>query len=66
MPLLRLTFMVFAWDLIDWGVTATIAAGALIGGYLGARVGRRLPRNVLRATIVVIGLVAIVRIVMFP
>jgi len=60
-----LTFMVFAWDTIDWGVAGTIAAGALIGGYLGARIGRGMPRSVLRAAIVVIGTIAIVRIVMF-
>ena len=33
---------------------------------IGARVGRRIPPHVLRALIVVIGLVAIVKLVWFP
>jgi hypothetical protein len=33
----------------------------VIGGLLGARVGRRLPPDVLRGVIVVVGIVAIVR-----
>ena len=46
---------------IDWGVAGLIAVGSVAGGAFGARYGRRLPENVLRALIVVIGLVAIVR-----
>jgi uncharacterized membrane protein YfcA len=38
-----------------------LAVGALIGGVLGASVGRRLPPAVLRAVIVVVGLAAIVK-----
>lgn len=56
-----ITFMVVAWDRIDWRIAALIGAGALIGGVIGARLGRRLPPWVLRAFIVVIGVVAIVR-----
>ena len=37
-----------------------IAVGSTIGGQLGATVGRRLPPNVLRAVIVVVGVVAVV------
>jgi uncharacterized membrane protein YfcA len=33
---------------------------------IGARVGRRIPPNALRALIIVIGLVAIVKLVWFP
>lgn len=36
-----------------------IAAGSTAGGLLGARVGRRLPDRVLRATVVVVGVAAI-------
>lgn len=59
------TFIVVARDLIDWKVVALIASGAFVGGYLGARIGRRLPAFVLRAMIVVIGVLAIVKIVFF-
>ena len=60
-----LTFIVVAWDLIDWKAVALIGSGAFVGGYLGAHVGRRLPASVLRAMIVVIGVLAIIKIVFF-
>lgn len=44
---------------IDWLVVLLIAVGAVVGGLLGASVGRRLPEAVLRGVIVVIGLVAV-------
>ena len=34
---------------------------SLVGGWLGARYGRRLSPNVLRATIVVVGLIGLYR-----
>ncbi len=46
---------------VAWDVTALIAGGSTLGGLLGARIGRRLPPGVLRALIVVVGTVAIVR-----
>jgi len=55
------TFMLVAWDRINWTVAALIAAGSLAGGYVGARVGRRLSPAGLRALIVVIGIVAIAK-----
>jgi uncharacterized protein len=55
------TFMVVAWERINWSVVALIGAGALAGGYVGARVGRRLSPRVLRWVIVVIGVVAIAK-----
>ena len=58
-------FMVVAWDRIDWQVVGLIAAGSLLGGYLGARIGRRLPPGVLRAVILVIGVVALIKILFF-
>jgi uncharacterized membrane protein YfcA len=46
---------------VDWGAAGLIAAGSIVGGALGARYGRRLPPTALRALIVVVGSVAIVR-----
>ncbi|MCL2732556.1 MAG: sulfite exporter TauE/SafE family protein, partial [Actinomycetia bacterium] len=46
---------------MDWAAVALIAAGATIGGMVGARVGRRLPPAALRGLIVVVGIVAIVQ-----
>jgi uncharacterized protein len=48
---------------VDWKVVGVIAAGSVIGGQVGAGVGRRLDRRALRAVIVAVGLVAIVRLV---
>jgi uncharacterized protein len=45
---------------IDWGAAVLIAVGATLGGLVGAGLARRLPEVVLRATVVVIGLVAVV------
>jgi uncharacterized membrane protein YfcA len=46
---------------IEWTVAALIAAGSIIGGQIGARVGRRLPPWGLRAVIVCVGVAALVR-----
>jgi uncharacterized membrane protein YfcA len=46
---------------IAWGATALIAVGSMLGGVLGARAGRMLPPAALRAVIVVVGILAIVR-----
>jgi uncharacterized membrane protein YfcA len=46
---------------VNWGVAGLIAGGAVVGGQLGARYGRRLPPAALRALIVAIGCFAIVR-----
>lgn len=56
-------FMVVAWDKIVWSVAALIAVGALAGGYVGAKVGRRLSPVLLRGLIVVIGILAIAKMV---
>jgi uncharacterized protein len=44
---------------VDWKIVALIGVGSVIGGQLGATVGRRLPGPVLRWTIVVVGVVAL-------
>ena len=44
---------------VDWAVVALIAVGSIIGGQIGATVGRRLPDPILRMTIVIVGLTAL-------
>jgi uncharacterized membrane protein YfcA len=44
---------------VDWRIVGLIAAGSVVGGVLGASVGRRLPAPVLRAFIVLVGAVAL-------
>ncbi|MEU7767595.1 sulfite exporter TauE/SafE family protein [Nocardia sp. NPDC049190] len=46
---------------VDWRVVVLIALGSIIGGQFGARMGRRMPPTVLRAVIVVVGVIAVVR-----
>ncbi|WP_110241410.1 sulfite exporter TauE/SafE family protein [Nocardioides gilvus] len=45
---------------VDWRVVALIAVGSVIGGQIGAGVGRRLPDLWLRTAIVVVGVSALV------
>ncbi|HEU4568412.1 MAG TPA: sulfite exporter TauE/SafE family protein [Marmoricola sp.] len=45
---------------VDWRAAGLIAAGSIIGGQIGAHVGRRLPPLALRAVIVAVGVAAIV------
>jgi hypothetical protein len=46
---------------VDWGAAGLIAAGSILGGTAGAHWGRRLPPAALRAVIVIVGVIAIVR-----
>jgi uncharacterized membrane protein YfcA len=46
---------------VAWAPAAVIAAGSVLGGFVGAGVGRRLSPWALRAAIVVVGIAAIVR-----
>jgi uncharacterized membrane protein YfcA len=46
---------------IEWAPAAIIAGASIVGAQLGARYGRRLPPEALRAVIVVVGVSAIVR-----
>jgi len=48
---------------VSWQAVGLIAAGSVIGGQLGAGVGRRLPAPALRAVVALIGLIAIVDLV---
>jgi uncharacterized membrane protein YfcA len=44
---------------VDWRIVALIGVGSVVGGQVGATVGRRLPPLVLRGVIVVVGVVAL-------
>ena len=46
---------------IAWGAAGLIAAGSILGGQLGARIGRKLPPTALRVVIVCVGIVALVK-----
>ena len=43
---------------LDWRAIVLLAAGSVVGGYVGARVGRRLPPTLLRTAVVITGVVA--------
>ena len=45
---------------INWTIVLLISIGSLMGGFIGARVGRAMHPNLLRAVIVLIGTVAII------
>ncbi|MDI5978564.1 sulfite exporter TauE/SafE family protein [Amycolatopsis magusensis] len=49
---------------VDWAVVGLLAAGSVLGGLLGAKIGRKLSPVVLRGVIVVVGLAAIVQLVL--
>ncbi|WP_126641382.1 sulfite exporter TauE/SafE family protein [Embleya hyalina] len=49
---------------VAWWVVLLIALGSVIGGQIGAKVGRKLPPTVLRAVIVVVGSVAVIRLLL--
>lgn len=59
-----IVFLVVAPELVDWMVVLLISIGSLVGGVVGAQVGRRLPPVVLRGVIVVIGTIAIVNLLL--
>lgn len=45
---------------VDWAVVGLLAVGSVVGGVLGAKIGRKLPPTALRGVIVVVGIAAIV------
>jgi uncharacterized protein len=58
-----IVYIIFAH--VSWTIVALIAVGSTLGGLIGGHYGRRLPPAVLRVLIVVIGLVAVVKLVFF-
>ncbi len=55
-----LVFLIVDPSQVNWVIVALIASGSFVGGLIGARIGRLMAPWVLRATIVAIGLIAIV------
>jgi uncharacterized membrane protein YfcA len=49
---------------VDWLAVALIAAGSTLGGIFGAGIGRRLPDDVLRGFVVLVGLAAIAQLLL--
>ncbi|MBN6035294.1 sulfite exporter TauE/SafE family protein [Amycolatopsis sp. 195334CR] len=49
---------------VDWAVVGLLAAGSVLGGLLGAKIGRKLSPVVLRGVIVAVGIAAIVQLVL--
>ncbi|OBK41785.1 hypothetical protein A5657_08475 [Mycobacterium kubicae] len=56
-----MSYTLVAFDRISWPVAGVIAVGSWVGGLLGARYGRRLSPNALRATIVLVGAIGLYR-----
>ena len=54
-------YVLVAFGRINWTVVGLIAAGSMLGGWLGARYGRRLSPTALRVTIVIVGLIGLYR-----
>jgi len=55
------SYILVASDRINWSVAGLNAVGSLLGGWLGARYGRRLSPTALRVIIVIVGLVGLER-----
>jgi uncharacterized protein len=53
------SYLIFAFDRINWLVVLLIAVSSTVGGLLGSKVGRRLSPRVLRAVIFSLGIVAL-------
>jgi uncharacterized membrane protein YfcA len=49
---------------VHWDIALLIAGGSIVGGQVGARVGRRLPPSALRLAIICVGLLAEARLLL--
>jgi uncharacterized protein len=56
-------YIIFAH--VAWEVVVLIAAGSTLGGLVGARYGRRLPPVALRLFVVAIGIISVVKLIVF-
>ncbi|HSS67098.1 MAG TPA: sulfite exporter TauE/SafE family protein [Nocardioidaceae bacterium] len=50
---------------VAWSAAAAIAAGSILGGVIGSSVGRRLQPTILRGVVVLVGVIAIAKLVFF-
>ena len=46
---------------VDWVAAGLIAVGSVVGGLIGARVGRKLPPMAMRVVIICVGVAALVK-----
>ncbi|KAA9394958.1 sulfite exporter TauE/SafE family protein [Kocuria coralli] len=53
------SYVIFAFDRLDWWVVVLIAISSTVGSWVGAKVGQRLSPIALRTVIVVLGVVAL-------
>ena len=49
---------------VDWGLAGLLAGGSLVGGFVGARIARRIPTALLRAAVITIGVSGAVRLLL--
>jgi uncharacterized membrane protein YfcA len=54
-----ISYLIFAFDRINWLVVLIIAVSSTIGGLVGSKVGRKLSPKVLRSVIFTLGVVAL-------
>lgn len=54
-----ISYLMFAFERIEWAVVAMIAGSSFVGGWLGARIGRKMSPLALRAVIIILGLLAL-------
>ena len=53
-------YVLFAFERIDWTAVLLIAVSSVIGGSVGAHIGRRIKAHVLRLVIVIVGSVGLI------
>lgn len=58
-----LSYIILAFDRINWWVVLFIALSSTLGSWLGAKIGKRMSPIVLRTVIVILGVVALVNMV---
>ncbi|MCT1881291.1 TSUP family transporter [Kocuria rhizophila] len=58
-----ISYVLLAFDRINWWVVLLIAVSSTVGSWLGAKIGKRMSPVVLRTVIVVLGLVALANMV---